>query len=230
MQRWYKWVMQGSGSKIGRVTMMRILVTAGPTREYFDSVRFISNPSSGKMGYAIARAAAARGHDVILVSGPVELAKPPGVRTVNVVSAEEMFQACTAHFDDCDAAVMTAAVCDYRPSRRLDHKLKKQNRVRAVHLQPTRDICAHLGRIKEHRVVVGFAMEDRDEHARAQAKLSRKQCDALVLNGLGNVGTDDAVVEILRADGGWIPPLRGSKDELAVEVVKLVEELQSVRR
>ncbi len=209
---------------------MRILVTAGPTREYFDSVRFISNPSSGKMGYAIAEAAQARGHGVELISGPVTLPVPVGVETVRVESAAEMFEACTSRFADCDAAVMTAAVCDYRPWRRLDHKLRKQNRVRTIHLQPTRDICAYLGSIKGHRVVVGFAMEDRDAHAHAEAKLRRKRCDAMVLNGPGNVGADDAVVEILRADGGWSRPIRGSKSELAVAIIRLVEDSRQRRR
>ncbi len=204
---------------------MRILVTAGPTREFFDSVRFISNPSSGKMGYAIAAEAARRGHDVVLVSGPVSLPEPKGVDVLHVVSAEEMFTIAVSVFEECHAAVMTAAVCDYRPARRIDHKLKKQNRVRPIHLQPTKDICAHLGKIKGHRVVIGFAMEDHDHHAHAEAKLIRKKCDAIVLNGIDNVGGDDAVVEILRTDTGWTTPIRGTKASLAAKVVALTERL-----
>ena len=204
---------------------MRILVTAGPTREFFDSVRFISNPSSGKMGYAIAAEAARRGHDVVLVSGPVSLPEPKGVGVLQVVSAEEMFTVAVSMFEECHAAVMTAAVCDYRPARRIDHKLKKQNRVRPIHLQPTKDICAHLGRIKGHRVVIGFAMEDHDHQAHAEAKLSRKRCDAIVLNGIENVGGDEAVVEILRADTGWTRPIHGTKASLAGKVVALTERL-----
>ena len=204
---------------------MRILVTAGPTREYFDTVRFISNPSSGKMGYAIARKAAQRGHEVILVSGPVDLPDPQGVRVLRVVSAHEMFEASVAEFETCDAAIMTAAVCDYRPSRKLDHKLKKQPRVRPIHLQPTKDICAHLGRIKKHRIVIAFAMEDHDHYAHAEAKLKKKRCDAIVLNGIANVGGDDAEVEILVARRGWSGPLAGSKMEIAGKVVMLTETL-----
>ncbi len=206
---------------------MRILITAGPTREYFDTVRFISNPSSGKMGYALAAEAARNKHEVILVSGPVELFKPKNVQCIDVVSAEEMFQACRSLFEDCDAAIMTAAVCDYRPTRKLDHKLKKQNRVRPIHLQPTTDICAHLGRIKKHRVVIGFAMEDHNHHAHAESKLHRKHCDAIVLNGIENVASDTARIEIVRADMGWSSPLSGTKPQLASKIIHLLEKLSA---
>lgn len=206
---------------------MRILITAGPTREFFDTVRFISNPSSGKMGYALAAEAAKRKHEVILVTGPVELPKPKNVKCMDVVSAQEMFLICTSLFEDCDAAIMTAAVCDYRPTRRLDHKLKKQNRVRPIHLQPTTDICAHLGRMKNNRIVIGFAMEDRDHRAHAEAKLHRKHCDAIVLNGIDNVASDNAKIEILRADTGWSKPISGTKLQLASKVIYLVEKLSA---
>lgn len=208
---------------------MRILVTAGPTREYFDTVRFISNPSSGKMGYAVASVAATRGHDVVLVSGPVALTPPAGVRFVSVVSAAEMYEHSLAVFEGCDAAVMTAAVCDYRPSRRLDHKLKKRASPRPITLVPTRDIAAELGRTKGGRVVVGFAMEDHDHHANAEAKLHKKRCDAMVLNGIGNVGSDQAEVEILRAPDRWSRSVRGTKAKIALIVVGLVEALAGDR-
>jgi phosphopantothenoylcysteine decarboxylase / phosphopantothenate---cysteine ligase len=204
---------------------MHILVTAGPTREFFDTVRFISNPSSGRMGYAIAGEAVRRGHEVVLVSGPVDRSDPPGVRIERVVSAAEMFDASVAAFETCDAAIMTAAVCDYRPSRRLDHKLKKQARVRPIQLQPTQDICAHLGKIKAGRVVIGFAMEDRDHRTHAEAKLKRKCCDAIILNGLANVGGDGAEIEVLTAGEGWTGPFSGSKVDMAGRVVDLVERL-----
>lgn len=204
---------------------MRMLITAGPTREFFDTVRFISNPSSGKMGYAIADCAARRGHTVVLVSGPVSLTPPSGVDVVHVESAEEMCGAATQAFERCDAAIMTAAVCDYRPTRRIDHKLKKQHRVRPIQLQPTTDICALLGRIKGDRAVIGFAMEDHDEHAHAEAKLHRKQCDAIVLNGIDNVGSDSAKIEIFRSDIGWSRPFRGTKNRIAVKIVQLAERI-----
>ncbi len=204
---------------------MRILVTAGPTREFFDSVRYISNPSSGKMGYAIAGEAVRRGHPLVLVAGPVALLDPPGAEVVHVQSAQEMFDEATARFAACEAAIMTAAVCDYRPVRRLPHKLRKRPRVRPIQLVPTQDICAHLGRTKGNRVVVGFAMEDHDHHAHAEAKLRAKKCDAIVLNGLGNVGSDSAEIEILRVDSGWSGPVSGSKKQVACQVLDLIEEL-----
>ena len=208
---------------------MRILVTAGPTREYFDSVRFMSNASSGKMGFAIASEAARRGHDVILIAGPVELPPPRGPRVISVVSAEEMYGACKAVFTDCDAAVMAAAVCDYRPARKLSHKRKKTSQSRAVELKPTTDICAALGAIKGDRVVVGFALEDRDPRQNAQRKLRRKRCDAIVLNHVATVGSESARVEVLRADTGWSRPLRGPKARIAEAVVDLVESLTAHR-
>lgn len=202
-----------------------MLITAGPTREFFDTVRFLSNPSSGKMGFAIAAAAHKAGHDVILVAGPVALEPSKGVECVHVVSAAEMFDASVAAFETCDAAIMTAAVCDYRPSRTLGHKLRKQARIRPIQLLPTRDICAHLGKIKKDRVVIGFAMEDHDHHEHAEGKLKRKRCDAIVLNGIGNVGTDDGTVEILTADNRWSEPIYGKKQQLAERIIRLTEQL-----
>lgn len=207
--------------------MMRILITAGPTREYFDTVRFISNPSSGKMGYAIAAAALERGHQVVLVSGPVALPDPKDAEVIRVTSAREMLEACISALDPCDAVIMTAAVCDYRPSRQLAHKLKKHHRVRPIHLQPTEDILTHLARAKGERVTIGFAMEDRDHHANTEAKLKSKGCDAFVLNGIENVGSDEATIEILRADRGWSPAICGTKKKIAESIVDLVESLAS---
>ena len=204
---------------------MRLLVTAGPTREFFDSVRFISNPSSGKMGYAIAAQAARRGWKVDLISGPVDLPAPKGVKVTRVVTAQEMFDAALALFPRCQAAVMTAAVCDYRPSTRLERKLKKSNRVRSLRLVPTPDIAAHLGKSKGDRIVIGFAMEDHDEHRHAEAKLRRKRCDAIVLNGPSNVGGDRAAVQIFHKATGWSAQVVGSKARIAKLVVGLVEQL-----
>ena len=208
---------------------MRILITAGPTREFFDTVRFISNPSTGKMGYALAAAAKSRGHEVILVTGPVALAAPRGIEVVSVVSAAEMAAECKGVWADCDAGILTAAVCDYRPRHRLDHKLKKKAMPRHITLTPTEDIAATLGRTKEHRPVVGFAMEDHDHYAHAEAKLRRKRCDAIVLNGPENVGADRARIEILTRDGEWSRPIIGTKRTVAGRIVRLVETLAAER-
>lgn len=204
---------------------MRILITAGPTREFFDTVRFVSNPSTGKMGYALSAAARARGHDVVLLSGPVALPDPKGVEVIRVVSASQMARECKRLWPDCDAGVLTAAVCDYRPKNILDHKLKKKALDRHITLVPTEDIAAALGRSKKHRPVIGFAMEDHDHHAHAEAKLRRKRCDAIVLNGPANVGADRATVEILTRGEGWGMPITETKQALARRIVRLLESL-----
>ncbi|UCG16426.1 MAG: phosphopantothenoylcysteine decarboxylase [Phycisphaerales bacterium] len=209
---------------------MRILVNAGPTREFIDTVRFISNASSGQMGYAIARQAKQAGHDVVLVSGPVSLTPPDGVRVVRVISADAMFEACRSAFDECEAAVLTAAVCDYRPADPLNHKLKKTAGGRSLRLEPTPDIAAHLGRHKGPRIVVGFALEDRDARRHAEAKLRNKHLDAVALNTPANLAARQATIEILTADGQWSGPIAGTKDEVAVEIVRLVERLAARRR
>lgn len=203
---------------------MRILVSAGPTREYFDSVRFISNPSSGKMGYEIARQAVHRGHDVTLVSGPVNLEAPKGVKVIHVQTAAEMAVACKKAFRTADAAVMTAAVCDYRPTRREKLKLPKQTRAFSVSLEPTEDIAAALGKSKGKRMLVGFAMEDHDHHAKAEKKFTRKNCDLIVMNGPGNIGSDDAVVEFFSKAEGWSRPFHGTKTAVARELLRRIEQ------
>jgi phosphopantothenoylcysteine decarboxylase / phosphopantothenate---cysteine ligase len=209
---------------------MNFLVSAGPTREFFDSVRFISNPSSGKMGYAIAREAARRGHRVTLVSGPVALAPPAGVVLVPVVTAAEMAVACKRAFREADAAVMTAAVSDYRPKARVPHKLAKSNRPQRLVLEPTEDIAASLGRRKGGRLLVGFAMEDADHHRKAERKLERKNCDLIVLNGPENVGGDEATVELFTDSGGWQQPLHGSKSQIARRLVRLIEDMLETKK
>lgn len=204
---------------------MRILVTAGPTREFFDTVRFISNPSSGKMGYALARAARRRGHRVVLVSGPVALKPPKDVEVVNVISAAEMSRACKKAFEDCDAVIMTAAVCDYRPEYRLDHKLKKQPKLRAIKLLPTEDILAGMGARKADRVLIGFAMEDHSARRNAESKLRRKNLDAILLNGPENIGGDQARMELLLAGEEWQTWPPAGKNAVATKTVRLAERL-----
>ena len=194
---------------------MKILITAGPTREYFDSIRFLSNPSSGKMGYSLAAAAAARGHDVTLVSGPVAIAPPAGVKVIQVVSAAEMAAAARRVWPAQDAAIMTAAVCDYRPARKSPRKMKKGHKPLLLQLVATEDIARSLGAVKQPgQVLVGIALEDHDGRAHAESKLRRKNCDAMLLNGPVNVGGDMAEFEVLVAGGiglaGAGPASRGS--------------------
>lgn len=210
---------------------MNFLVSAGPTREFFDSVRFISNPSSGKMGYAIAAQAAKRGHDVTLVSGPVAIKPPAGVKVVQVTSAAEMARACKRAFRAADAAVMTAAVCDYRPVQRQACKIAKTARHKRVLLKPTEDIATSLGRRKGHRLLIGFAMEDAD-HPRvlAERKLNKKRCDLIVLNGPQNVASDRATIELFSPTTGWSEPIEGTKNAVAAKLVRLIESMWTARK
>lgn len=208
---------------------MRLLVTAGPTREYFDSVRFISNASTGKMGFAIASAAVAQGHRVTLISGPVSLDFPTGVHGVRVVSAAEMFDAAVREFESCDAAVMAAAVSDFRPKHCGPNKLPKNDCALTVELEATRDICAHLGSMKGSRVVVGFAMEDHEHKAHAEEKLHRKGCDAIVMNDLANLASNEAAIQVFRGDIGWQKSITGTKLQVAESIILLVEELTARR-
>ncbi len=205
---------------------MNLLITAGPTREYIDSVRFLSNPSSGKMGYAIAAEAIRKGHHVELVSGPVDLPIPEGVISTQVTSAEEMFEACQTLFSKCHACVMAAAVSDYKPVQCDQTKTSKKTDEFTLSLTPTLDICASLGRAKRNQILIGFAMEDHDHREHAEEKLGRKKCDAIVLNDITTAGRDSACVEIFRANEGWERAVSGSKKQIAVHILEFVEKIR----
>lgn len=204
---------------------MHIVITAGPTREYLDTVRFISNPSSGKMGYAIARAAAAAGHQVTLVSGPVALPPPDGVKTVQVETGAEMSRATRQAFKSADAAILCAAVCDYRPARVFSKKFPKSTGGLSVLLVPTEDIAATLGKMKKHRITIGFALEDHDGREHALDKLKRKRFDAIVLNGLGNIGGDRAAATLILPDGTSEQWHGQSKQRMGRQIINLLEKL-----
>lgn len=168
---------------------MRCLITAGPTREHLDPVRFLSNGSSGKMGYALAEAAAARGWEVDLVSGPVSLPAPVGVRVHRVVSAADMLAACEPRFAACDLFIAVAAVADYRPETFSAEKTKKQAGPVTLTLVPTVDILRTLaGRRRPGQLVVGFAAETNDVEAYARKKLVGKNCDWIVANDVSQAG------------------------------------------
>ncbi|MEX2275623.1 MAG: bifunctional phosphopantothenoylcysteine decarboxylase/phosphopantothenate--cysteine ligase CoaBC [Actinomycetota bacterium] len=167
----------------------RILVTAGPTHEPIDPVRFVGNRSSGRMGIEVAREASARGATVTLVLGPGTVAPPPGVRVLPVETAEQMRDAVLAEFDAADAVVMAAAVADFRPARAADGKLKKELGVPEIDLVPTADILAELGERKESQVLVGFAAETSDLEVAGRDKLEKKSLDLIVVNEVGREGT-----------------------------------------
>jgi phosphopantothenoylcysteine decarboxylase / phosphopantothenate---cysteine ligase len=204
---------------------LRCLISAGPTREFFDPVRFISNPSSGKMGYAIAEAAAEAGWEVTLVSGPVALPCPQNVTRVNVISAEEMYQAIDARFDDCGVLVMAAAVSDYRPKTRSDRKVKKDKLELTIEMEPTVDILKTVAaRKKPGQFVVGFAAETNDVESYALGKMLAKNCDMMVTNKVGESGSgfmsDDNSVILLKRDGTREEIKSMPKKEIARRIIK----------
>ena len=194
------------GRRVQDLAGKTILINAGPTREAIDPVRFIANASTGKMGYAIAAEALARGAQVRLVSGPVSIEPPAGAEVVDVTSAADMLEACLTSFEGADAAICTAAVADYTPKKVSGHKLKKSvERLDVIELVETEDILAALSARKGERVVVGFAAETNDLIAYAQAKLARKGCDMIVANDVSRkdstFGADTSRVSFVTAAG-----------------------------
>ena len=167
----------------------RMMVTAGPTHESLDPVRYIGNHSSGKMGYAIANEAASQGAKVTLISGPVdELAIHPGVRLVQIKTADEMHTACLRHFEDCNILVMAAAVADYKPKHIVESKIKKEKEITSLELEKTVDILKSLGKKKTSQILIGFALETDNELSNAKEKIKKKNLDAIVLNSLADKG------------------------------------------
>jgi phosphopantothenoylcysteine decarboxylase/phosphopantothenate--cysteine ligase len=201
-------------------TPLRFLITAGPTREFLDPIRYISNRSSGKMGYAIAKAALAVSSNVTLVSGPTSLAAPKGVTFVSVTTAQEMADAVWSRFESVDICVMAAAVCDFRPKTAAGSKIKKGSFRSVLELEATPDILAELGRRKKSQVLVGFAVETDDLEKHAREKLTRKGLDFIVANDASAFDAETNRVVILSADGTVekLPELP------KIEVAKLIVE------
>ena len=213
-----------------KLTDRRFLVTAGPTYERIDPVRFIGNYSSGKMGYAIADALAELGARVDLISGPVSI-KPesPNVQVISVTTAEEMFEQTVQRFEDADGAVLAAAVSDYKPAREYDQKMKRTQDSLSLHLEPTRDIAQKLGSIKhESQLLVGFALETQDELANAKKKIRNKNLDWIVLNSLNEPGAgfqvDTNKISIIEADGREVEYPLKSKKEVARDIAQKISE------
>ncbi len=207
----------------------RVLVTAGPTHEAIDPVRYIANASSGKMGYAIARALRDAGAKVTLVSGPVAIPEPEGVEVVRVVSAEEMLEACEEAFPEADAAILAAAVADFTPAHPKGRKIKKdEGGLTILELKETVDILKTLSSKKGGRVVVGFAAETNDLIAHAEEKLEEKGCDLIVANDVSRAdstfGSDTDLVTFVAPDGMTELPLL-PKDEVARRLVSELAEL-----
>jgi phosphopantothenoylcysteine decarboxylase/phosphopantothenate--cysteine ligase len=216
-----------SGSLTADLAGRRVVVSAGGTREYLDPVRFLGNRSSGRQGYALARTAAARGAEVVLVSANAALPDPAGVKVVRVVSAEDLRVAVVEAAADADAVVMAAAVADFRPAVRETSKIKKSSAApEPVALVANPDVLAELSASKRSgQVVVGFAAETDDVLANGRAKLARKGCDLLVVNEVGDglaFEVEDNAAVVLGADGSETEIPRGSKDAVAHAVWDLV--------
>ena len=209
----------------------KVLITAGPTYEKIDPVRFIGNYSSGKMGYALAEECASRGAEVILVSGPVTLKEHhPNIRRIDVESAEEMYEEARRAYTDADAGILCAAVADFTPDHTADHKIKRGKDGMTIQLKPTKDIAASLGATKkEGQVLVGFALETNDEQQNAKGKLERKNFDFIVLNSLNDKGAgfrvDTNKISIIDRQDTTSYPLK-NKSEVAKDIIdRLVQTL-----
>jgi phosphopantothenoylcysteine decarboxylase/phosphopantothenate--cysteine ligase len=201
------------------------LITAGPTREPIDPVRYLGNRSSGKMGYAIAEAAIEAGHDVVLISGPVNLSPPGGALIISISTAGEMNDAVHQHLPGCDALVMCAAVADYKPSKVSPRKIKKRNEAFSLELIPTVDILASLPKQDRHFLVIGFAAETNDIEENAAKKLLAKNCDIIVANDVSGANSgmesDENEVTILFRNDEKKKISRAPKKIIARELVKI---------
>ncbi len=206
---------------------MRFLITAGPTREPIDPVRYLSNRSSGKMGYAIAEAALEAGHEVVLISGPVNIDPPKGAQLVSVSTGDEMFDAVHQRVRYCDVLVMSAAVADYKPAKTSRDKIKKRDANLSLELIPTRDILASLPKEDRQYLVVGFAAETENIQPNALEKLREKNCDAIVANDARiAMESDENEVIIFFRDGKKETISRASKKIIARELVKIFENVR----
>mgnify|MGYP000668069037 FL=1 len=211
----------------------KVLISAGPTQESIDPVRFISNHSSGKMGIAIAEAMYLLGADVTLVAGPMHVTvQYAGIRVIPVRTAAEMETVCLSEFPSADIGIMAAAVADYRPVQIADEKIKKQAESWSISLAKTSDILAQMGEMKHpDQVLVGFALETENEEVNAQAKLIRKKLDYIVLNSLrdpgAGFGTDTNQVTIMRADGAQMKLTLASKNDIALKLCQSLKVWQS---
>lgn len=209
----------------------KFVITAGPTREAIDPVRFISNRSTGKMGYALAKRASLRGADVVLISGPVSIATPDNVKVVNIESAEDMFNAVVKESEDADVIIKSAAVADYRPVTVSDEKIKKENGgMNEIKLERTKDILAYLGEHKKDgQILCGFSMETQNLMENSVKKLNKKNADMIVANSIKDAnagfGVDTNIITIITKDDAVAYPVM-TKDEVADEIINAVVKLK----
>jgi len=212
-------------SRVSRIEM-RILITAGGTREYIDPVRFISNASSGRMGYALARAALKAGHKVILVNAPTTRRPPSEAKIIEVETAAQMFEAVKKYFHRCDCLIMAAAVADYTPAYPAKSKIQKTAKHLTIELKPTTDILKWAGSHKRrNQVIVGFALEDKAVRSRAEKKLREKNLDMIIANTSAAIGAEESTVQIKTANSAWTEIESTAKTTIAKKIIRLIESL-----
>ena len=204
--------------------MSRILITSGPTRQYLDPVRYLTNASSGLMGRELCVAALGAGHEVVVVSGPVDLEYPTAAEVLSVVSTEDMLEVCLKAFPSCDGLIAVAAPCDYRPIQVASQKISKTGEPLQLHLVETPDVVALLGAIKDAQWMVAFALETEDQRMRALQKLERKSCDLIVVNGPGSMHAIETQVEIIDPAGQVLLTRSGRKDDVAKDVFSVIQQ------
>jgi len=204
--------------------MSRILITSGPTRQYVDPVRYLTNASSGQMGAALATAVERAGHEPVVVSGPVDVEYPDAAELTRVVSTEEMLERCLELFPTCDGLIAAAAPCDYRPVEVSARKIRKTGGPLVLELIETPDVVARLAQIRQRQWMVGFALETEDQRMRAMQKLERKSCDLIVLNGPTAIHAADTSVEVLDRRGTLAGSFTGPKPRVAEQLIELIDE------
>ena len=206
--------------------MAKILITSGPTRQYLDPVRYLTNASSGRMGAALAEAAVAQGHQVTVITGPVAVEYPVAARVISVDTTDDMLAAVIEHFPHHDGLIGAAAPCDYMPHRVHSAKIAKDGRPLTLELIETADVVATAAQNKRnHQWVVGFALETEDQRFRAIVKMQRKCCDMMVSNGPAAINATTNSVEIISAEGATLAVATGSKREVAEAILRAAEPL-----
>ena len=207
--------------------MYKILITSGPTREYLDPVRFLTNGSSGRMGAALASAAIEFGCEVTIVTGPVKIAYPEQAQVIEVETTQQMLDACVKQFPLCDCVIGAAAPCDYKPVAYSPSKLSKTGETLKMEFMPTQDVLATLGTLKtSDQTIIGFALETNNALAHAQEKLKRKNCDLICLNAPSAINSKENCITLI-SETGVVAQLSGSKKELAAKIIRYALESEN---
>jgi len=202
--------------------MARILITSGPTRQYIDPVRYLTNASSGRMGAALAAAVIEAGHEAVVVTGPVDVEYSPDARVIAINSTEQMLDVCLEAFPGCDGLIAAAAPSDYRPEVVAEQKIRKTGGPLILELVETPDIVAQLAELRDSQWMVAFALETEDPHMRALQKLERKSCDLVVVNGPRSMHAEETSIEVLDPRGEVLLTTSGEKLAVARELIEVI--------